>query len=205
MARTSLGMKTAVQHADKIVSDGELTREQHIEVIEKFLQSSHKQDHLIALALLSVFIRRFPDDFDRDLTLENLIRYGNLMSKSHWKEFGKEILYLVMRERSAPAVWIDRISDEESEMLRRSYAVALKEMARRKSVPLERTLGILTYFLDEPARSVRDILVVAMKFVADRDPERLHYFLVAHEKGAGSYRTALISAVRESLESRKKT
>ena len=199
MPDTRLGWKTAVTHADTLVTDANLTRGQHLDLFKSLLESRHSQDHRIALALLRLFVKRFPDDFDRDVSLDDLIEYGVKLCRPHWKDFGRQILLPVLKRRSVPSEWIDRIADEESKPLRQAFAIALEELGKRKRIPLERTLGILRYFLDDPSVDVRDGLVKALKRIGERDPERLHYFLAAHEEGAGSNRLALIGATRESL------
>jgi HEAT repeat protein len=197
MVETRLGWKKACKHADAIVSDGNLSREQHIQVFKKFLESRNDQDHRIAIALLRSFIAGYPEDFDSDLTLDHLIEYGNKLCRGHYKDYGREVLFAVMKERQVPAVWIDKIADEESKNLRHAFALALIGMAKRKRIPIERTLGFFRYFLDEPSTEVRESLVKALKIIGERDSQKLFYFLVGHEEGAGSSRMALINATRE--------
>ena len=199
MAGKKLSRKKARECARSMVAEGDLTREAHLEVFEKMMDSRHEQDQRLAIALLGHFIEKYPHDFDRDVTLDKLIEYGDKLCRSSWNDFGAEVLYPVLENRSAPAIWIDKIADEESQDMRSAFAAALEELAKRKRNPLERILGIARYFLDEPSAEVRDGLADALKQVGKRDPERLHYFLAEHEKGAGSNRLALIAAVRRKL------
>ncbi len=194
-----LGWKKAVEHADEIVTDGNLSRSQHIKIYQRMLFTEHEQDQRIALALLRLFIRMHPDDFDSDINLEDLIKHGNRLCRPHWKNFGREILFPIMKLRSLPAVWIDRIADEQAKPLRLAFVIAMEEMAKRKRIPISRILGILQYFLDEPDQEVRENIVKVMHRLALRDSERLHYFLIEHEKGAGTFRMVLIARTRQAL------
>lgn len=196
MADTRLGWKKALEVARKIVDDGALTRPEHLEVFKTYQDSTHQQDQRIAIALLSIYIEKYTPDFDRDVTLDKLIEHGNKISAIYFKDFGRKVLYPVLKARSVPAVWIDRIADEEPVKLRHAFIYAVGELAARKRNPLERILGILRYFLDEPSAEVRETIAITLKRLAQRDPERLHYFMVEHEKGAGSHRKALFNSVR---------
>jgi hypothetical protein len=195
-----LGKDAALKLAEKIVSEGHLTREQHMEVFQRYLKSGNVQDRRIALMLLMLFLGNYHEDFDKDLSLNDLITYGNQLCRDFPDDFGKDILYIVFRARSLPAVWIDRVADEESAGLRKAFMTAIDEMAKRKSYPLDRIFGYLEYFLDDPDASVRDLVIKAMKRVYGREPESLHYFLTAHESGAGSSRTAIIAQARKFSE-----
>jgi hypothetical protein len=199
VVRTKLGWKKALEHAEQLVSDGELSREEHLRVIDKMTGSDHEQDQRIAVGLLKAFIDKYQADFDRDLSLDRLIEYGNDLCRENWNGFGRRVLYPMLEKRSVPAVWIDRIADEESVPLRKAFVEALHELAKRKRNPLERILGMMTYFLDEPDGGVRKRLAKAMKAVGMRDPERLHYFLAQYEEGAGTNRLALIAETKEKL------
>ncbi len=199
MADTRLGWKKATKHAETIVSKGNLTREQQLEAMRELLESRHQQDHRLAMALLVQLIKAHPKDFDREISLDNLIEYGKTMAKVYWKNFGKHVLYRVLMARSVPAVWIDRIADEESKELRQAFAVAIEELAKRKTVPLDRTLGIARYFLDDPSPEARERIARALMEIGKRDPERLHYFLVQHQEGAGTDRMALMADVRKGM------
>ena len=70
-------------------------------------------------------------------------------------------------------------------------------MSKKKSEPLERVLGILAFFMDEPDLETRKILAQAFRNVGARDAERLHYFMNEFSVGAGSNRTALFKMVKE--------
>lgn len=199
MADTRLGWKKALEYAEQIVSDGELSRAEHLKVIDKMAGSDHAQDQRIAIGLLKAFMEKFPDDFDNDLSLEKVIEYGTDLCRSNWMDFGRRVLYPLLERRSVPAVWVDRIADEESTQLRQAFVEALHELAKRKRNPLERILGMMMYFLDEPDPEVRKRLAKALKAVGMRDPERLHYFLANHEEGAGTNRLALIAQTRDLL------
>ena len=199
MVKTKLGWKKAKEIALDMIKDGNLTRELHIAAFEKFTQSRHEQDHRIAIALLKYFISNYPDDFDHEITLDKLIEYGNKLARSTWSVFGREVLYPIITVRNLPAVWIDRIADEEPVHLRLAFAKALKHMATRKQIPLDRTLGFLQYFIDDPDSEVRDQLVQVFAEIGKRDCERVHYFLKEQENGAGSHRRALIHAARVKL------
>ena len=199
MADTRLGWKRALEYARQLVSDGELSRAEHLKAIDKMAGSDHAQDQRIAVGLLKAFIDKYPEDFDRDLSLDKMIEYGTDLCRSNWKDFGRQVLYPMLEKRSVPAVWVDRIADEESTQLRQAFAEALHELAKRKRNLLERILGMMMYFLDEPDAEARKRLAKAMKAIGMRDPERLHYFLTNHEEGAGTNRLALIAQTRDIL------
>lgn len=199
MADTRLGWDRALEYARELVKDGELSRGEHMRAFKKMRESDHEQDQRIAVALLKIFIEKYPDDFDHELSLDEIIEYGNVLSRSHWKDYGRHVLYPMLELRSVPAVWVDRISDEETVGLRKAFAEALHELAKRKRNPLERILGMMKYFLDEPSAEARKRLAKALKRVGIRDAERLHYFLAQHEAGAGMNRIALFAATRDIL------
>jgi hypothetical protein len=196
MAEKTLGWVNALDEATTLVEKGELTRSQHMQVFKKFYDSRHEQDNRIAIALLSLFISKYPSDFDNDLKLEDLATYGTKLCTVHFVDFGRNVLYPLLASRSVPAAWIDKIADEETLELRRAFVVALGELAKRKSNPVERILGILRYFLDEPSADGRKNVAAVLQKIAGRDPERVHYFMTEHEKGAGSNRLALFKATR---------
>jgi hypothetical protein len=56
------------------------------------------------------------------------------------------------------------------------------------------------YFIDDPDSDVREQLIGVFTQIANRDAERLHYFLKEHESGAGSHRRALIHDARVALD-----
>lgn len=199
MPKTKLGWGKATTHAETLLEEGALSRAQHVELINKLYKSRHDQDKRISLALLKLFISHYPADFDRDFSLDDMISYGTTYSHAYWKNFGQNVLWPVLKLRRVPSIWIDRIADEESDELRLAFAVALEEMAKRKSIPLDRTLGMLRYFIDDPSTKVRERLVRVIKVIAERDGAALHYFLIDHDKNAGTYRTALFAAIREEL------
>ncbi len=197
--KTTLGWGKAWTHAETIVQEGELTRKQHLRVFKKYYESRKQQDHRIALALLGLFIQAYEADFDLDVDLDVLIEHGNKLCENHWKEFGRKILYQVLKVRSVPAVWVDKIADEETIQLRHAFAFAIAELAKRKRNPLDRVLGLAKYFIDDPSPNVREAMVETLRVVGERDSQRLHYFLVDFEKGAGSNRLALINDVRSTM------
>ena len=199
MVKTKLGWKKAKEHARNMIESGQLTREQHLAVFEKFKDSSRDQDHSIAMALLREFIRKYPEDFDRDVSLDKLIEWGKKIARERWGVYGREIFYPIMKVRELPAVWIDKIADEEPFSLRLAFIMALKLLARLRKYPLDRLLGMIMYFIDDPDRSARIQLVNVFAEIAKRDSERLHYFLKDHESGAGSHRRALIHDTRKKL------
>jgi hypothetical protein len=200
VADKRFGWASAQEQAAAIVKTGSLSREQHLEAFRKFLQSANKQDQMIAVALLELFLKNYPDDFDRNISLDNLVEWGGKVCEKHWKEYGRAVLLQVMRSRSIPAEWIDKVADETNAPVRKAFALALGELAKKKGVKLERILGVLEYFLDDPDPDVRDILLVAFEEVSKRDPERLHYYMTEFERGAGSFRLALFKAVRDKLK-----
>jgi len=194
---TDLGWNPALENAEKLVSDGKLNRSQHFEVFMKFLYSYHEQDRRIALALLKLYVKLNPDDFDKDLTLEDIVAFGNILSNPHWADYGHHVLYEVLKNREVTSEWVDDIADEGTKNLRLAFATALVELAKRKSIPESRTLGMCVYFIDQPEVEVRDMVAEALAEIGKRDPEKLHYFLAEQEQGAGGYRKALIAFVRE--------
>jgi hypothetical protein len=196
VAKTQLGWDKAQEHAKTIVKTGGLSREQHLEALRRFLKSPKSQDKKIALALLELYIDMY-EDFDSDVGFKQLVEWGNELGGKLWSEFGKSVIYKVLLNRSLPAVWIDQMSDEGSTNLRKSFATAIVEISNRKSEPLERVLGILEFFMDEPELETRKILAQAFRNVGARDPERLHYFMNEFSAGAGSNRTALFKMVKE--------
>jgi malate/lactate dehydrogenase len=105
----------------------------------------------------------------------------------------------VLRIRSVPAQWVDRIADEESSGLRVAFVTALAELAKSKTRDLDRILGLASYFLDDPAESVRDILVGVLVKLAELEGERVHYYLVEFEENAGTNRMAAICAVKDKM------
>jgi len=181
------------------VQTGGLSREQHLEVFRRFLQSPKSQDNKIAVALLDLFIETYPEDFDSDVSFRDLAKWGIEFGDTLYSEFGGSVLFKVLQERSLPAVWIDEISDEGTTGLRKAFATAIVEMSDRKDEPLERVLGILEYFIDEPDQEAREILAQAFKNIASRDPERLHYFMNEFSAGAGSNRIALFRMANEKI------
>jgi len=195
MAKTTLGWNTARSNAQDLVHKAKLTRPQHFEMFQRYFHSRNSQDRKIALALLELFIKTYPDDFDSEISLEELTDWGERFCQDMWKEFGRAILAQVMRTRSMPAVWIDKIADEERAPFRKAFAIALVDLAKLKSMPLDRSLGLLEYFLDEPNADIREILVAAFGHIQKRDPERLHYYINEFENGAGSYRKALFHEI----------
>lgn len=197
MADTRLGWDKAQKHAKTIVQTGGLSREQHLEAFRRFLKSPKSQDKKIALALLELFIETYPEDFDTDISFKDLAKWGIELGNKLSSEFGKSVLLNVLLKRSLPAVWIDEMSDEGSTSLRKAFATAIAEMSRRKGEPLERVLGILEFFMDEPDLETRKILAQAFRNVGAGDPERLHYFMNEFSAGAGSNRTALFNMVKE--------
>ncbi len=199
MVKTTLGWKKALEHAETIVTDGELSREQHLRIFKKMLESKNDQDQRIAIGLLKQFIEMYPSDFDKDLNHDDLYDYGTSLTNPYWKNFGRYVLYPIMKLRGVPAIWIDRIADEGPVSLRQSFVQALEELAKRKSNPLDRILGILRYFIDDPSTEVRDLLIRIAKIIGKRDVELFHYFLMEHETGAGSHRLAYIKAAREAV------
>jgi len=199
VAKTKLGWKKALEHAENVVIDSELTREQHLRIFKKMLDSRNEQDQRIAIGLLKVFIELYPDDFDRELDLDALYEYGETLAANNWSDYGRYVLYPIMKTRSIPAIWIDRVADEAPTPLRNAFVKALEELAKRKRNPLDRILGILRYFIDDPSTEVRKTLVRVSKQIGKRDKERFHYFLVDHESGAGSHRMAFIKAARDAV------
>jgi len=197
--KTKLGWNAALKLAENIISEGNLTRSQHLGIFKKMLYSQNSQDRRIAIGLLKLFIKLNPRDFDRDVKLEDLVAYGNLLSNPHWKDFGRQILFEVLKLREVTAVWIDDIADEQSKNLRLAFATALDQLAARKRIDESRTLGMAKFFLDQPEIEVREEIVKALSKIAGRDPQKLHYFLKEHENGAGSYRLALIAQTRQAL------
>ena len=191
------GMRSARRSAEALLRKGALTREEHLEVFKRYAVSENARDREIAIELMGLFIEKYPEDFDRDITLEDLIFYGNAFSKVEWKEFGNTVLLNVVKSRKLPAWWIDRVADEESEGLRKAFALALLKLAKVKKPDLDRLLGMLEYFIDEPSLEVREILAEVFLAIHEADPERLHYFMNEFQKGAGSSRLALFRAVRE--------
>jgi hypothetical protein len=203
MADTKLGWKAALTEAQTIVNDGDLSRSQHLQIFKKFYDSRHEQDHRIAIALLSLFISRYSSDFDRDIKLDKISEYGTKLCGTYFSDFGRYVLYPLLTTRSIPAIWIDKIADEETQELRHAFVIALGELAKRKSNPIERILGILRYFLDEPSGEVRKNIAALIQTLGIRDPERMHYFMAEHEKSAGSNRLALFKSSRELLDWKK--
>jgi len=196
---SKLGWDNAKKKAEEILADESMTREQQLEIFKRFYSTRKEQDMKIAVALISGHIKKHADDFDRDMSLENLVEYGNQLCKYHSKEFGREVLYQVLCERSVPAHWIDRIADEETSGLREAFVVALQELAGRKKRDLDRIFGMTAYFMDDPVPSVRDELVKLFAKIAERDSERLHYFLVDFSDNAGTARMGIIGAVKAHL------
>ena len=200
MAKVKLGWEKAREHARTIVYEGSLTRVQHFQIFKRFYNRKKKQDLRLAVALLGYFIESRPDDFDRNVKLDDLIEYGNKLCELWWKDFGRGVLYKVLLIRQTPAIWVDKIADEETEGLRKAFVIAIEELARRKKNPLDRILGLAAYFIDDPSAAVREQMVKVLTWVGKRDKERLHYFLVDFRESAGSHRLAMFKAVRENLD-----
>jgi hypothetical protein len=199
VVKTQLSWPDAQENAEKILKNGKLTRTQHMEIFRKYLESGLTQDKKIAIALLELFIKTYPDEFDQFISLDDIAYWGEKAGAELWKEYGKSVIFPIIRSRSIPAQWIDLISDESKTTVRKSFAIALGELAKKKSVKLERILGMLEYFLDEPDKDVRNLLLVVFEQVDQRDPERLHYFMTEFERGAGSFRLALFKTAREKI------
>ena len=182
------------------MDEGSLTRVQHFNTFKRFYNRKKTQDLRLAVALLGYFIESRPDDFDRNIKLDDLIKYGNKLCELWWKDFGRGVLYKVLLIRQAPAIWVDKIADEETEGLRKAFVIAIEDLAKRKKNPLDRILGLAAYFIDDPSTAVREQMLKVLTWVGKRDKERLHYFLVDFQDGAGSHRLAMFKAVRENLD-----
>jgi hypothetical protein len=152
------------------------------------------------LALLSLFIKRYPDDFDKDISLNNLASWGEVFCIDYWEEYAESILLPVMQTLELPAYWISHIANEKSLPLRKAFLRALSLLAREKDTSVDEVLGMLEPFLDESSSDARQVLVSIFEAVAAIDQKRLSLFMMESEKGAGLNRQTLLGIVRAKIK-----
>jgi hypothetical protein len=199
VVKKELTWKDALSNANKVLEAGNITRAEHLEIFRQFLYNGSMQDQKVAIALLNLYINNYQADFDTDLGLDRIADYGDKLCYSNYKEYGQYVIYPILKLRSIPATWIDQIADEYRVPVRKAFAFALSSMASDVEVSLDRTLGILEFFLDEPNGEVIDMLVDVFKAISKRDSERLHYYMVEFAVNAGISRKALFEAVEKEL------
>lgn len=195
---SKLGWGKAQELASELIKTGKLDREAHLATFDTFLKSSILQDQMMALALLLEFIRKYPD-FDIEITLGRLFEIGEILCEDHWKNFGGEVLYAILKARGVPSFWIDKVADESSTNFRAALAYAVYRISQLKGMPLERTLGILLYLIDDPDEKVQKYVSNAITEAASRDIDMAVSFIYKFSKGAGVSRQALFDDVKQKI------
>ena len=196
---TKLDWNSARELAARAVYDGKLSRKEHFETIESLLESNTDQDTTLALAAFELFIKGYKD-FDNEIDLDMLYELGERIARHRAKEFAEAVMNPVLSSRSIPAGWLDRVADEGSKDLRLAVAIALAGIAKLKSVPVERILGIAKYLMDEEDQEVRRQIASALVFVNNRNPEIVKSFVADHAEGAGTFRNALFGEFKSLID-----